>query len=117
MPFSAPLFTSHAPDDSATPRRSYFVCALRSWTPERLVQQSAEAGRSIYDTLRFRVGQTRSLLHILAKVSSLKVVERDGGSNPAARPRGRLDAFEARFFGTLLLVRSQHSGSSLVTWA
>ena len=43
--------------------------------------------------------------------------ERDGGSNPAARPRGRLDAFEARFFGTLLLVRSQHSGSSLVTWA
>lgn len=46
---------------------------------------------------------------------TIKVVERDGGSNPAARPRGRLDAFEARFFGTLLLVRSQHSGSSLVT--
>ena len=106
MPFSAPLFTSHAPDDSATPRRSYSVCALRSWTPERLVQRSAEAGRSIYDTLRFRVGQTRSLLHILAKVSSLIEktsitqdpgqdsqdglhTQRQRGYNPQNRNRGR----------------------------
>lgn len=51
------------------------------------------------------------------KVLSFKVVERDGGSNPAARPRGRREAFEARFFGTLLLVWAQHSGSSPVTWA
>ena len=48
---------------------------------------------------------------------TLKVVERDRGSNPTARPRGRPDAFEARFFCMLLLIRSQHSGSGPLIWA
>eukprot|EP00964_Phaeocystis_antarctica_P085847 scaffold54294_cov70-Phaeocystis_antarctica.AAC.1 len=42
---------------------------------------------------------------------------RDRGSNPTARPRGRPDAFEARFFCILLLIRSQHSGPGPLIWA
>ena len=59
--------------------------------------------------------KSRDLKRII--VQYFKVVERDRGSNPTARPRGRPDAFEARFFCMLLLIQSQHSGSGPLIWA
>jgi hypothetical protein len=45
-----------------------------------------------------------------------KVVERVRGSNPTARPRGRLDASKAHFFRMIMLMRSQHSGFGPLNW-